>query len=328
MLSAFKKREPNANLSPGLALTIAQTANENIRKETDQQTEHDYTNGENDLWNIYYAAILAAEKAYCDSIKQTEDTFRETKIEQDDTYMTTVIPAYIDCYSQLNDLESLFNAAISHAGDASFNAGNWFGNGIGNNGDYQSIVASRKNESGLAFDKSALNQILDAINPTGSSGGAYLFDDSPRQSIVDKFSSMNNGGHVKMIAFADGNAPRRIPQWVLDWFGGTVDPDNPKFAETRDAGMLGERPNTIVLPPYVLTEYQVKDRRTVFPDVEFPKDKEGNFKPVAEGLGDITDHEIDFYQELVDSMKLQIIHHGKQQGWDFYITLLYELTLT
>ena len=116
------------------ALKAAETANENIRKETDKQTERDYTNGENSLWNEYYAAILAAEIAYCDSIKQTEDTFRETKIEQDDAYKSTVIPACIDYYNQLNDLESLFNAAIAHAGDANFNVGDWFAGG--NQGDY------------------------------------------------------------------------------------------------------------------------------------------------------------------------------------------------
>jgi len=57
--------------------------------------------------------------------------------------MTTVVPAWFDYVDTIQELDALFTSAIAHAGDANFNAGDWFGNN-GSNGDYEVVMAKKK----------------------------------------------------------------------------------------------------------------------------------------------------------------------------------------
>ena len=123
------------------AITAAETTNANIRKATDAQTEKQYINAESAAWNTYYAAALAADMSYFTAYSQIEATFKSAKHDADETYDTTVLPEWLSYSQQLHEYESLYLAAIAHAGDAGFNVADWFNNGvIGNQGDYQLVA--------------------------------------------------------------------------------------------------------------------------------------------------------------------------------------------
>jgi len=61
--------------------------------------------------------------------------------------MTTVVPAWLDYVKKVDELDSLFIAAVAHAGDANFNAGTWFANG-GSQDDYLYVALRTTGEGG------------------------------------------------------------------------------------------------------------------------------------------------------------------------------------
>ena len=127
------------------AITATKSDNETIREETEKQTEKEYKDSENTGWNEYYAASIGAENAYLSNYKRSEKAFDAAKKNADDVYMTTVVPAYLSYAQQLHDLETLFTSAVAHAGDANFNAGDYFANGTsGNQGDYVHVALQQQ----------------------------------------------------------------------------------------------------------------------------------------------------------------------------------------
>jgi len=132
------------------AINNAKKENENKRKETDKATETEYRNTENNHWNTYYAAAIAADSAYMKAYKQAEQAFNTAKKNADDAYETAIIPAWLTYSQQLREYETLYLTAIAHAGDANFNVANFFNNGMsGNQGDYQLVMATCQSGPGL-----------------------------------------------------------------------------------------------------------------------------------------------------------------------------------
>ena len=123
-------------------INAVKTTNENIRIAKDAQTKTKYINAESAAWNTYYATVLAAENTYFTAYSQIETTFNNTKKLADSAYDASVIPAWCDYVERLDELDSLFTAAVAHAGDANFIVANWFNNGgsIGIQDDYQLVT--------------------------------------------------------------------------------------------------------------------------------------------------------------------------------------------
>ena len=109
------------------AINNAKKENENKRKETDKQTGKEYQNAENNHWNTYYAAAIAADSAYMKSYKQAEKTFNNAETKADDAFMTTVIPLAVEFEKETCRLLGRFYDAVEQANlgygvDASFYA--------------------------------------------------------------------------------------------------------------------------------------------------------------------------------------------------------------
>jgi len=105
-------------------IKTAEATNLQTRKDTDEQTETAYTNAENAAWNIYYVKAVAADVTYLTEYEKIEKKFSSARALAVSVYDQTVMPAWDAYMDALYDLESLYIAAIAHAGDPGFNVAN------------------------------------------------------------------------------------------------------------------------------------------------------------------------------------------------------------
>jgi len=145
--TAVVNAKPSRDTAAKNEINNAKKENENKRKETDKQTGKEYKNAENDNWNTYYTAAIAPDSAYMKSYKQAEQAFNTAKKNADDAYETTIIPTWLTNSQQLREYETLYLAAVAHAGDANFNAGTYFAAG-GIHGDYLHVALRTTEEDG------------------------------------------------------------------------------------------------------------------------------------------------------------------------------------
>jgi len=132
-------------------INAAKIANKNARAETDKETDKEYKNAANDDWNTYYSAAVGANADYMKAYGQTEKTFNTAKKGADSAYDEAVLPAWLTYSQTLREYETLYLAAVAHAGDDNFNVANYFASGYQD--DYLHI---------------ALRTTGEGDNPTGS----------------------------------------------------------------------------------------------------------------------------------------------------------------
>jgi len=97
------------------AINDAKKDNENTRKETDKETDKEYKNAANENWNTYLTATISTDTAHLKTFSQTEKTFKITKKEADDTYLSTVVPATVEYENELCRLMGRYYDAVGQA---------------------------------------------------------------------------------------------------------------------------------------------------------------------------------------------------------------------